>query len=281
MFHRSGRLNPWHTAVSLNGSRQGASFAADKRPCPLADPQFEIKAGTKDILPQQSSVIRLVNGPLQPFHSQRIFSPDIDIAVMGAGGNGRDKHSLNDPVRLSFHHGPVHKGSRIPLVAIAHNIFCLFLLIQYLLPLSSGGKSAAAAASQTGFCDLIHNVHIKESLRHGRIAPQRKIFRNALCIDMPAVFQCDTRLLSIERNLLLFHIGIPLFVFIDQVLDHLIPDNGFLNDLFTVIDTNLYVQPSHRLDPQQRPHLTETMASAFLQPYAVPMRLLLQNQGTL
>ena len=54
---------------------------------------------------------------------------------------------------------------------------------------------------------------------------------------MAAVFQRNTGLLFIKWNLFLFYIGIAIFVFVYKTVDHFITDDGFLNNLFAVVQT--------------------------------------------
>ena len=80
---------------------------------------------------------------------------------------------------------------------------------------------------------------------------------------MSAVFQNKSGLFLIEWNLFLFWIFYSI-LFVKKVVKDFTFLNGLLVDCFAVIHRYLSIEDSHRLDPYQWSHLTETMASALL-----------------
>jgi len=94
---------------------------------------------------------------LEPGHGQGVLRPDIDVAFVGARGNGGDQHAFDHQVWVAFHDAAVHEGPRIPFVTIADDVFGRVFLPGHLLPFATGRIAAAAPAAQIGFKNRLAN----------------------------------------------------------------------------------------------------------------------------
>ncbi len=96
---------------------------------------------------------------------------------------------------------------------------------------------------------------------------------------MSAVLQSNARLAGIERDFLLLYIRFSgFFVFVDKAIHHLVADNGGVDDLLAVLHLYFYIEPAHRLDADQRPHLAEAVTAAFFHADRI-VRLFLKLKG--
>ncbi len=203
---------------------------------------------------------------------------------MSFGGNTGDDHAFDDPVRIAFHHGAVHKGSGIALVSVADNVFFRFGLAQYLLPFPSGGETGAASSTQACIGDLLYDLfrrHIEQGLGYGTVTADGDIFDDGFSVDVAAVFQGYPHLLFIEGNVILALIGDAVFIPVNQTVHHFIAENTGFDDFLTVFRLYLNIKPAHGFDPEQRPHLAEAVAAAFFQADGISVGLLFQGNGTM
>ena len=94
------------------------------------------------------------------------------------------------------------------------------------------------------------------------------------------MFQCDSGLLLVKRNLLLLYIGIAVLILIHHPFYHFVGYNGFLYDLLAILNLHLGIEPAHRVDLQQGSHFTETVTAALFDADAFVMGLFFQNHRT-
>ena len=172
---------------------------------------------------------------------QRIFGPDVDIALLRPYGQCGDHHALDHPMGIPLHDAPVHKGTGIALVTVADHIAGGLLLAGHVTPFPPGGEACTATATKTGFRNGVDDG-FRGHLEHGGlqcgIGPGGQCVFNVLCIDMAAVFQHQTGLLGVEGNFLLGLIDLAAGVE-HQPLYRLSPEHGLFKDLLTVLRLNL------------------------------------------
>jgi hypothetical protein len=96
---------------------------------------------------------------------------------------------------------------------------------------------------------------------------------------MSAVFQYETGLLFIKRNIILFLI-ISIIFMISETLDMFSRNYCFFNNFLTVRQLYFCVKPTLRLDTNQRSHFTEAMAAAFFHSNGITMRFFRKFYGT-
>ena len=168
-------------------------------------------------------------------------------------------------MRVTFHDASIHERTRITLVTITYNITLGFLLTGNLFPFPAGRESTAASSTEAGFfhhiqCCIL--VYVKKYLLQCRIAAYSDILLDILCVDMSAVLKYQTHLSSIERNGFLTLVNLSVLM-IQQSLDRLSLADRLLINFFAVLNFDFDIEDSERLDPHQRSHLTESVASAL------------------
>ena len=84
----------------------------------------------------------------------RVFGPDVDVALGGADGVGRDRHALDEQERIALHHHPVGEGAAVAFVCVAADELQLVNAVEHRLPFDACGEARTAAAAQAGVRDL-------------------------------------------------------------------------------------------------------------------------------
>src|SRR5271157_2151574 len=90
--------------------------------------------------------------------SQGVLISDINHAPAGPDGSGPDQHSFNNGVRIRFDDAAIHKGARVPFVAVTNHVLRLSLRAPNGLPLRRGREPRASPASQSGDLDFIKDL---------------------------------------------------------------------------------------------------------------------------
>ena len=147
---RKGWARPGHSPLALDGTHQRGFLATNKGAGALIDFNFKIKPGSENILTQETVFFGLLNGDSQSFDGQRVFGSGIYISFMGVDGFGCDDHPFYDSMGIGFEDTPIHKGSRIPLIRIAQDVFHVTGAFKGKFPFDTGGEAGAPPASQTG-----------------------------------------------------------------------------------------------------------------------------------
>src|SRR5207245_314019 len=96
----------------------------------------------------------------------------VDEAVLRADGVGGTQHPFDERVRVDLHQLAVVERTRLPLVAVAHDVARLRRLLRDEAPLESGPHAGAAASTQSGrLDDLDHFLwrHLRERLADGLV----------------------------------------------------------------------------------------------------------------
>jgi hypothetical protein len=111
-------------------------------------------------------------------YSQGILGTDIDDALARPDGITRDKHALQQRMRIRLDQRPVHERAGIPFVRVADKILLLTQSVSADSPFLEGGKARATAAPQTGVVDNADDI----LRRRGRISPD--IHQQQVVIDL-------------------------------------------------------------------------------------------------
>ena len=163
-FDGVGRPQLGHAALPLERLDQRRLLAADECARALADLEAQP--------PQEAALLGLPDGRPHVAHGQRVLRADVQVALGGADGVGRDGQPLQYPVRVGFQHQPVHERARIAFVAIADDVLDGARLRAPERPFPSRGKTRAAAPAQPGFGNRgDHLVRRHSSARDSRRAP--------------------------------------------------------------------------------------------------------------
>ena len=176
---------------------------------------------------------------------------------------------------VALHNTSVHKRAGVALVTVTNNVSLGFLLSCNLLPLLTCGESTSSASAELGFGDLSDNLsagHIKESLFKCRIAADSDILADGVRVDLTAMLENHTGLLTVEgdRGLLAVDLAV---LFINQTVDALAADNCLFYDFFAILNLYLGVKPALGLDADKGTHLAEAVASALLESDFLAVRI--------
>jgi len=131
---RKGGTDMGITPSPLQGGNQSGLLAADKSPCSFVDLGVKGKVAAQNLFPQEIRGIAVGQGFPDAAYRQRIFCADIEKAPGSPYGIGSDDHPLDDAVGVRFQKHPVHKGTGIPLIAVADDIFFSVGLTGYQFP---------------------------------------------------------------------------------------------------------------------------------------------------
>ena len=94
----------------------------------------------------------------------RVFGPDVDVALRGSTGDGRDRHAFDQAERIAFHEHAVGEGAAVAFIGVAGDVFLGALEIVHRLPLDAGREAGAATAAKAGrrhFGDDVDRLHMQ------------------------------------------------------------------------------------------------------------------------
>ena len=144
---KGGLARGWPRCPSMDAMR-AVSSPQTKAPAPSLILMSKSKGDPKMLAAEEPAPPRLVDRELEALNRQRVFRPDVDIALMRADGVGADDHALDDRVRIAFDHGPVHERAGIALISIADDVFFVPARLPAEFPLEARGEPRSAPAAQ-------------------------------------------------------------------------------------------------------------------------------------
>ena len=109
-----------------------------------------------------------------------VLRPDVDVALAGTDGVGRDRHALDQHERVALHQHPVGEGAAVALVGVAADELQLVDAVEDGLPLDAGREAGAAATAQAGVGDLGDHVgrrHLQRPPQSGEAAVTDVVLR--------------------------------------------------------------------------------------------------------
>jgi hypothetical protein len=110
-----GRLGPHHAALTLEAFQHRGFLAADVGPAAHPHVQVEVQRRAKDAVAEPPSPLGDFDGSSHCGDGIGVFGPDVDVALGGADGVGRDRHALDEQERIALHHHPVGEGAAVAL----------------------------------------------------------------------------------------------------------------------------------------------------------------------
>ena len=227
--------------------------------------EVERKAGTQDIVAQQTILLRPGDGHLESLDGQGILGAAIDVALPGADGIATDDHPFQQAVGIALDNGAIHKGPWVPFVRVAHDILGVPRSASGELPLESGDKAGPTPPAQPGKFDLFEHLlpcHRSQDLGQGLVTVPGDVFLNVLRVNQPAVSQGDAQLLAVERDVRIVRDWRPgLRVCIGQPLHYSPLDQRLLNQLGHIVGVHLAVKDALRVNGHHRSHGTEAAAA--------------------
>ena len=123
LLRREGRAGMRPSRVAFERGNQRRLFAADKGSRALHQLDVEVEAAVQDIRAQQAILARLLDGPRQPAHRQRILGAHINNAVGRAHRIGADHHPLQQRMRIALDLVAVHIRAGVALIGVADDVF--------------------------------------------------------------------------------------------------------------------------------------------------------------
>ena len=265
-FHgRVGRLRHGHAALAFNRGQQCGFFAADERSGAFHHVQFEVEFRAEQVIAEQSDRRRGIHGAADALHRQGIFRPDVHIAFIRADRFGGDEHAFNHAVRVAFHDGTVHKRAGIAFIAVADDVFFAVFRSQRDLPLSAGGKAAAAASAQSGVQYFLTDVltgHGGNRSARRVVAAAMNVFRDAVRFNH-TIFQHHPALPVVKSYFLIALAAHPGDrIKIQQAFNQFSFNECSRDNFRDVADFDSGIEDAGRFNMQQRPHLAEALAAA-------------------
>ena len=202
---RERRTGTGHSALTFDGIEKRGFFAADERARAETDMYAERKARAENVVADKAERFRLFDCYFKSVDRYGIFRSYVEVAVLRADRVARDHHTFDYGKGVAFENGSVHERAGIALVAVTDDVLLAVRLSVSELPLSAGGESATAAASESGIeniFDHVRPVHFKsvfKTFERARAESLVYIFG----IDASATVQSDTNLLFIESDFVL------------------------------------------------------------------------------
>ena len=198
------RARPRPSGFAFERGDQRGLLAADE--CARAFHQFdiEIESAAQNVASQQAVVARLLDGPIQAVHGQRILGAHVDDALGCARHVAADDHAFQQRVRIALDLVAVHVGAGIALVGIADDVFGRHRRLAQELPLECRWRypapprprSLAALICSITDSGLLVDQHLVQRL----VAADGDVFLDIVGIDEPAVAQHDLLLALEERH---------------------------------------------------------------------------------
>ncbi len=134
----------------------------------------------------------------------RIFAANVDEAARGADREPRDRHALDQHVRIALHDHPIRERARVALVRIADDVLLLGLRAEHGLPLDAGRERRAAASAQARIRDGGDDLSARhvQRVRETPIAAVRAIVVERQRVDHADAREREPRLLREVIDLL-------------------------------------------------------------------------------
>ena len=265
-LHRPDVLGPRLPHPSLDGGHQGGGLAADKGAAPPDHREVDLPAAAHHAVAQDAPLLSGGNGGPYVLHRQGVLVPDVEEPLLRADGQGTDGHALQHTVGVALQNGAVHKGPRVPLVAVAGHVLGEHVVARRCAPLPPGGKARAPPAPEAGGVHLIQNF----LRRHGEGLLQRLIPAGGQIVvhigrlnpaDVP---EGDLLLGGVKGVVALTADPLPPVVPVEKPLHQLPFSDGFLQDLRHILHLHPVVGDIIGKDGHQRSVLTETVAAGTL-----------------
>ena len=121
-LHRERRLVARLAAATLDGLEDRRLLAADVCACAAPDLDVEPCATSGGCRHRAGRVPGIRDGVLEPECGERVFTADVDVAVLAARGERADRHRLDDRERVLLHQHAVLEGARFRLVRVADEV---------------------------------------------------------------------------------------------------------------------------------------------------------------
>ena len=167
------RLVAHHAALAFQAFQQRGLFAADVGSRAAPHFQQEALAAAGQAFAQIARARGALDGLDERALGLRILRAEVDVALLGADGEARDRHALDQRERIAFHEHAVREGARVAFVGVADDVLGRGRGIQHRLPFDAGREGRAATTAQAGIGDLLHDLragHFQRGAQAGEAA---------------------------------------------------------------------------------------------------------------
>jgi len=251
--------------AAFNGGKQGGGFAADERARSLGDLNIKGEIRAQNIFSQKAHFPCVRNRLGQMRYGERIFVPDVDVALVRADRVSADDHAFDHTVGIAFHEAAVHVGAGIAFIAVGDDILGIAMRPAHAFPLDGRVKSSAAAAPEAGFFHFADNGfgrHFGKHFTQRLIAVDGKIIFNARRIDHAVLAENHPVLLFVKGQVFLAEkcfLGFRMAV--QQAADHFAFGDGFGDDFRNVFDFHVLIKIFVGMDDHHGAFFAESQAS--------------------
>ena len=148
------RLGAGEAPIAFEALEHRGLLAADVRAG--TDPDLEVETG---VTPDPPVLLGDGDGRPHRRHGGRILRADVDVALRGTDGEGRDGHAFDEQEGIAFHeHAVGVRAAESPSSALQQTNFCSLGRLEDGLPLDARREPGAAPAAQTGLGHLGDDV---------------------------------------------------------------------------------------------------------------------------
>jgi hypothetical protein len=262
---REGRPLVRLAAASFDRGDEARFLSGHERTRTLADPDVEAEAGPQDVPAEEAMGSRLLDGMGGIFHGEGILLPHVDVPPAGTDGVRPDDHSLDDAVRVALEEAPVHVGAGVPLVGVADDVFFISLGFSRESPLVARREPRPAPSPQRRVHDFLDDLvrgHRGKRLAKSAITADGEVILEARWVDHAVSAEDEPALLQVEGHfLLVLYFLARIRILVQQILENPVVHHRLVKNPAHVLQLDLLVEETIRLNHDDRPALAETVAS--------------------
>jgi len=198
-------LDPGVSPLALEGFDQTGFLAANVGTSTAMHVDLQIVASAQDVLAQETSRARLLEGRVEQLGRMGHLTADVDVGQLHVVGPAGDDHPLDQLVRILVEDLAVFERARLGLVGVANQIDRLAAAAIHEAPLEAGGKPRATATAQTRSLDVFAQRFLRAELlaigqipsRHGQGPLERLVA--AMALVTPDIRR-EARLIEVLEN---------------------------------------------------------------------------------
>ena len=166
---------------------------------------MELESGAEDVVTQETALLGLGDGDVQPLDGHGVLGAHVDVPPGGADGVAGDGHALQHRVGVALQDRAIHEGPGVSLVGVADHVLLLARGQPGEAPLHPREEASPPAPSQPGLDDHVDEtvgVLPLEDALEGLVPAHLQVLLDLFRVDHPAVAQHDA-LLAVEEGVFL------------------------------------------------------------------------------
>ena len=146
---RERRLKARLAFFAFQRLQQRGLFTANVCAITMMREQVKIETRTENVVTQQPSLARLIQGNFEQFINFEDFTMDVVVTRFGTHRITRDDHSFNQRMRIEAHDIEILEGAWLALIAIADDIFVAREIARHEAPLQACREACTTPTTQT------------------------------------------------------------------------------------------------------------------------------------